>query len=257
MFEFKNTQIEFNYMGLFTTSSPWIHPAAKEETYEIIYVSEGEVHIKEGKRKITLNKGDLVILKPHILHKGFKKSTGSTSFYWVHFYVKNESDIFKADDIFKFDTPSLFKELMHYSHMPHPDTDMAEAVLCHILALILFNQKRASVSRVSENVVEWTRINISRKLTVQKIANNFGYNGEYLSRLTKENFGLSLKQLIDDFLIKKSREYLSNSNYSIKEISNILEFSSPNTFVKFFKYHENISPKKFRDNYTYVHMNKK
>ena len=45
--------------------------------------------------------------------------------------------------------------------------------------------------------------------------------------------------------------------YSVKEISVLLGFSSANAFINFFKYHEKISPKKFRNTYSYMHMNSK
>ena len=44
---------------------------------------------------------------------------------------------------------------------------------------------------------------------------------------------------------------------SVKEISAKLGFTDTDKFVKYFKYHENISPARYRNTYTNTHINKK
>lgn len=247
------TRTNFNYMGLFTSREKWIHPRSCEVTYEIIYVSEGHVHLKEEDREYALEKGDLIVLRPGVEHYGCKH-TENTAFYWIHFSFDKEhpTAVYR-----NFHNSSLFKKLMHYSHMPNCPHHVKNAVLWHILAEISMCEINSNLSSLGQSIFEWTRINVSRNLTVSSIAKHFGYNSEYISRLIKKQYGISLKALIDDFLMDKAKEYLCNQRYSVKEISLLLEFSSANAFINFFKYHENTSPNKFRNTYSYVHMNKK
>ena len=254
MIQINNTKIEFNYMGLFTTKDEWIHPEACEKTFEIIFVTDGTVFIEEEKNQYELRKGDLIVLKPQTVHKGYKTSTGKTSFYWIHFNMNRESEtVIKRD----FSNASVIKELMHYSNMPSCEQYIKDSILMHLLCVISEDISEKTPSALACDIFEWTRINAQNGLTVKAVAEHFGYNCEYISRLIKKQYGTTLKNLIGRFITEKAKNYLNNTKYSVKEISNILGFPSPNTFINFYKYHEKISPNKYRNLYSYTHMNKR
>lgn len=253
MNETKLTKTDFVYMGLFTSREEWSHPHVTESTYEIIYVTEGEVYLREDENEYVLGKGDLIVLRPGIEHYG-SRHTQNTSFYWLHF---SYNEIHPTCVYTNFHSSSLFKKLMHYCHMPNSPHYVKNSILWHILSEISMCKINSIQSSLGQSVFEWTRVNISRTLTVNQVATYFGYNSEYISRLIRKQYGISLKSLIDVFLIDKAKEYLCNMRYSVKEISALLDFSSANAFINFFKYHEKISPKKFRNTYSYMHMNSK
>ena len=254
MIQINNTKIDFVYMGYFTSEGVWIHPIITECTYEIIYVTEGTVYLFENEKKFELKKGDMIILKPHTVHGGYKKSSGKTEFYWLHFNLFG----YHSDTaiITGFSHTSLFKELLHYSSTPQCAQYVKDCILSHILVSISENAEKSEFSQLTAKVFEWVRINAANDLTVGKTAKHFGYNSEHISRLIKKEYGISLKCLIDSFIVKRAQNYLCNTTYSVKEISNLLHFSSPNSFINFYKYHEKQSPNQFRNSYTNMHMNK-
>ena len=254
MIQINDTQIEFTYMGLFTTDEDWIHPQSCESTYEIIYVTNGDVFLAENDTFYDLKKGDIIVLRPGEIHRGYKKSFGKTSFYWIHFKMNKMTKTTVKTD---FSNVSVIKELMHYSHNPNSEQYVKDSLLMHLLSVLSVDIKQDKSSSLAADIFEWTRINAASGLSVQTVADHFGYNCEYVSKLIKREYGITLKKLIDRYIIEKAKNYLNNTSYSIKEISNILGFSSPNTFINFFKYHEEISPSKYKNSYSYTHMNKK
>lgn len=255
MIKYNDTKIEFSSIGLFTTNKEWIHPVKCEITYEIIYVVDGNIHLYEDDNIIDLKKGELIVLSPFKTHGGYKPSTGKTSFYWLHFTMSGDTkDTFTIKG---FSDSYLFKKLLHYNNIPDSDMFIKDSVTCHIIGEINMQTKNSLKNSLAANVLEWTRINTSSKLTVKKCADHFGYNSDYISLLIKKEYKKSLKSIINDYIIRKANEYLLNTDYSIKEISNILEFESPNAFVNYYKYHEHISPSKFRNSYYSTHMNNK
>jgi len=255
MIKYNNTEIEFYSIGLFTTDKEWIHPVICEKTYEIIYVVEGDVHLYEDDKKIDLKKGELVVLSPFKTHGGYKVSKGKTSFYWLH-YTKS-GDIKDTFTLNSFSDSYLFKKLLHYNNIPDADIFLKDSITCHIIGEINMHTQSLKKNSLAANILEWTRINASAELNVKKCAHHFGYNSDYISFLIKKEYKKSLKSIITDYIIKKANEYLLNTSYSIKEISNILEFDNPNAFVNYYKYHEHISPSKFRNSYYSTHMNNK
>lgn len=258
MINVDGNSIEYKYMGFFTTDEEWIHPEITENTYEIIYVTDGNVYLFEGNEEYALSENDLIILKPGTLHGGSKRSYGRTSFYWLHFLFDGDNIPHPSRIIRNFMNYSIFKEMLHHSCNPNSSVYIKEGCLLHILALISESEHRMPTgSTLSHNIFEWTRINAQSGLTVQRIAEHFRYNSEYISRIIKNEYGMSLKSLIDRFIIDKAKSYLANSDYSIKEIASLLGFSQLNTFINFFKYHEKTSPTKYKNRYICTHMNKR
>ena len=92
-------------MGLFKTNSDWIHPTRIIDSYEIIYVLEVSFDIIEEDISYHLEPHNLLILSPHIQHRGFKKTNQPINFFWLHFYCENFNSLelqkLYADQVFK------------------------------------------------------------------------------------------------------------------------------------------------------------
>lgn len=248
--------IIFKGMGLFDTNSEWIHPEKVEITYEIIYVTHGTIYLFEDDVRYVLNKGDLILLKPSHLHGGYEKSIGRTSFYWLHF--SGEIPDCMCGYLQNFSGAGLFRETLHYDNIQNRDLDALRILTEHILLNIKTAHEYTNKNKIAKEVYEWTRINIKAGLTSKQVAENFKYNPEYLSRIIKKEYGVTLKVLIDNLLCDKFENLLLNSTYSVKEISALLEFKGDLTnCINYFKYHKKMSPSQYRKLYSETHMNRK
>ena len=58
MINYNNHYIEYISVGEFYSDRSWIHPERIIDSYEIILVLEGTVHIQEEDKKYTLNKNN-------------------------------------------------------------------------------------------------------------------------------------------------------------------------------------------------------
>ncbi|HEY5586574.1 MAG TPA: AraC family transcriptional regulator [Ruminiclostridium sp.] len=257
----ENLDISYKFSGLFLTNEEWRHPKRKIDTYEIIYMLEGTAFIQEEGTLYILKKGDILILHPDRIHFGYKASSGNISFYWAHFEtsdfsaLKLELDYFSATENYQF--ISLFKQLLHISNTPdYPSysSDLLIALIINEISVAQNSLKNKS-SKLINDVAEWTRINSDKKITVESIADYFGYNADYLSGLFKKTFGTGLKQYINSEKIKLAKNLLITSNYPIKQITNILNWGGENQFINYFKYHEGMSPTKYRNIYINTHFN--
>ena len=248
-----SVKFKTGHAGLFTTDKEWIHPVICEKTYEIIYVTEGTVHLFEGEKTHTLKAGSLIILKPGTVHGGSEKSTGRTSFYWLHFYI----DGIEIKDVLldNFVKGFLFREFLHEKCSPGTNGFFQDSFALYIISEILSAARTPETTALARNVSEYVRINANRRLTVKKVSAHFGYNGEHLSRIVKKASGLTLKELIDSHILSRAKSYLLNTSFSVKEIAALLDYPDPNAFINFFKYHEKKSPTAYRNAYSGVKMN--
>lgn len=253
-----NPNIQFAVAGLFSSEAEWIHPVRTETTYELIYVINGTVHLEEAGTEYTLTSGQLILLRPEIMHAGYRSSC-NVSFYWVHFYA--DTDQFSITDSYfpKFDSAYLFRELLHYCHLPCCPDCQTNSILIRILSEMYFMQycKWAPANQTAEEIYEWIRVNADARLTVSTAAAHFNFSPDHLSRLLLKSFGAGTKAIINKFLLMRAKNLLSNTGKYIKEIAYELGFENGKAFIEYFRYHEGIYPGDYRNRYFKTHMNKK
>ena len=251
-----NEHYTFNYAGLFSSEGEWIHPQRTECTYEIIYVTKGEVFMREEATDIHLRKGDLVLLSPNIMHVGTQKSS-NVSFYWVHFFA--EALPFEKCIFERYGNSHLFKELLHTCNLPKCPEYLVNSILVHILSELfhLCEENKQSYDSTAEKIYEWVRISATAKLKVKHIAEHFGYSSDHISRICKKNYGIGAHDLVNKFLLLRAKELLCNTNKYVKEIAAELGFDDDKSFIGYFKYHEGCFPSEFRNKYGRIHLNNK
>lgn len=84
------------------------------------------------------------------------------------------------------------------------------------------------------------------KITTITLADYVGLHPSYLSRLFKEETGVSITEYILDKKIETAKNMLIYSDYSIAQISNVLAFPNQSYFTKLFHQKTGITPGKFR-----------
>lgn len=71
---------------------------------------------------------------------------------------------------------------------------------------------------------------------------------EYLSRILKSFSGKTVNKWIAEALMREAEIYLRNPDFTIQQISDMLNFSDQSSFGKFFKKHKGVSPLQYRTN---------
>ena len=252
----------YSFAGRFVTDDEWIHPTRIIDTYEALMVTQGEVHLQENGVFHHLHAGDLILLRPGIQHGGTQVSTGRTSFFWAHFTTDSfEKTVLQPGA----HTPaepdrltSAFRCLLHMGNTPGYPPYASDAAMAVLIAEICASQAltASGVSRLAQEIAEWIRNNSEKKLTVHSVAAQFTYHPDYLCTLMKRSFGLGLKEYICEERMKKIKTMLLTTALSVKELSARLNFDSESQFTHYFKYHEGMSPARFRNQYAHTHLNR-
>lgn len=253
MLRIDQTTLNFSNMGLFDSDSEWIHPTVTIDSFELILVVAGEVFLREEETHYHLKKGDLLLLDAGKEHGGSKISVGHTSFYWLHFYTSDVHSIAPFKKLSPVpNAVNVFQKLMH---LQESNPKLAELILAQFL--LECEPPNEYGNKTAHEISEFIRIHANSPLTVTEIAHRFGYSADHLSRLLRREFGYDTKTAI----IKKRMEHIEslliNTNHSIKEVAEQCGFDDENKFVKFFKYHKNLTPSNFRNQYFHIHMNTK
>lgn len=249
--------------GKFLSDGEWIHPKRIIDSFEIIYVVAGLVYIQEEDNKYALSKGEILILQPGKMHFGYEKSLENTSFYWLHFidpdcYVLQNINLYSSFQD-TYDINLHLKEMLHVANTLEYPEYTNNLLLWLILTEIYVRQKEHAKKYIPllNEVCEWIRINSEKKITVKDVAERFGYNEDYITRIFKKNFDMGIKGYINEMKLKAIKNRLISTYDPIKKVSHESGFDNYKDFLKYFKYHENISPMEFRKMYFNTHLNKK
>lgn len=92
------------------------------------------------------------------------------------------------------------------------------------------------------------RLNCRKERGVAFYSSQASLTPKYFSRQIKELSGKTPGTIIEEYTIAEAKTLLSSKKYSVKEVSNLLHFSSSSSFCKYFKAAEGISPGEYMRN---------
>ena len=111
-------------------------------------------------------------------------------------------------------------------------------------------QKKSSIlSKPVTQCVDYIYSNIKERITIADLAAYTGLSESYLSRVFKQNLGVSISDYIREKKIEKATHLLKYSDKPIIDIANYLSFSSQSHFIQIFEGFTGLTPKKYRDRY--------
>ncbi|MEL7564371.1 MAG: PocR ligand-binding domain-containing protein [Dehalobacterium sp.] len=106
--------------------------------------------------------------------------------------------------------------------------------------------KHVKNSHVINLVKQYIRENIFLDLSLELIAQSVYLNPSYLSKLFKENQGITVMDYVSMVRIEEAKKLLDDPKFHINDVSSKLGFADPSYFSKVFKRYEGMSPKQFR-----------
>ena len=235
------------------------------DRFSIEYVYEGYATYILGSKRFKLKPGDIYISFPNtpIYKHPYNKSEFKN--YFVAFIGNNCDEIIQKSNLSKsipiYSCPkedwdkinNLFSQI--YDCVGNNTfTSIAEAnvnllsLFCYLFAKNPNNSitQRKTVSKEIEEIKLYVKNNYYKGISVNKISDHLHLSRPYLSRLFKNNCGISLKKYIDDFCIHKAELLLINTNINISEISSMTGYSNMTVFYRSFKNKTGYSPSDYR-----------
>lgn len=242
------TYFSFEAIGEFYADESWIHPRRVINHYELIVVLSGELNICEGGKEYILKKNEMIILEPGVEHYGIFPSKKVPRFYWFHFTTNLQicGKVFPAEQ--SGDIKAMLRKLLQAASTTRYAkryTDMLGCLITDELRYLFENGAR-DVNALSVQVNEYIHQHYLENITIYDVAEYFGYNADYIGKIYKKDFGMSIKMQLANLKIGYAENLLLTTNKAVKEIAAELNYTDSNAFVKFFEYHKKMSPSRYR-----------
>lgn len=100
--------------------------------------------------------------------------------------------------------------------------------------------------QVINKIRRFIRDNFHRSLTLEEIAGSVFLSTYYVSRIFKEEQGMTIMDYLTKVRLEEAKKLLRNPRYHIDEISERLGYNDPSYFSKVFRRYEGMSPSQFR-----------
>lgn len=168
-----------------------------------------------------------------------------------YIFLQPDKDIQKEilkdiyDIILAYDHKSSFKDIEIKGYLLH----LLSILLTHLLCKKT-DAPYAIQSKHDKRIIKITKYieeHYNEDLSVSQIAEQFHLSSGYLSKYFKQSLNMTVKEYVDSIRIKKARQDLLFSQYSILEISYLHGFPNLKSFIHTFKkiYHD--TPAKYRE----------
>lgn len=259
-------------VGLFVSRGKGQHPDRVIQSYELIYVSSGTLHIQEAGQRYTIQAGNTLLLYPGLLHGGTANYDPGLKFYWLHFRLADSAQG-TAHSIERFEvpkhttvgSPDRLVELFRWFHDEqeagtlNPVTAILVTIM--MLSVVSLGATEEKPSRIQAHLVEHAhqliRTKYATDITTAVVAKHLGCNADYLGRSYKASYGRTIVEAVNHYRIKQAKRLLLDSERNIDGIAMECGFNSTTYFRRVFKAVEGMPPFRFRQLYTRVHVNTK
>lgn len=227
------------------------------EHFLIVYIKEGTGTLLSSREKIPLVPGSILVMFPNekIHYIVEKKSLWSIS--WVGIYgnlvygffdklgITPEKPVFRPENPGRIE--SIFEEIYNNSFSDTPDDRLKMIGLLYEFFFCIMSEGRIKTNKnyINEilNIIEY---NYDKNISIESLAKSVFVNPSYLSRIFKEEKGITLKEYIINKKIERVKELLINDRVSIKMAANSVGITDSLYFSRIFKKKTGMSPSEYR-----------
>ncbi|MFC4698247.1 helix-turn-helix domain-containing protein [Enterococcus aquimarinus] len=91
-------------------------------------------------------------------------------------------------------------------------------------------------------------------ISLESIADQLHYSSNYLSNVFKKEMGWNFTDYLQNYRLTIAKKWLMETDMTVKAISERLQYTNPQNFIRFFKKKENMTPGEYRKQHSNRHQ---
>ena len=266
MFKLVSIDNSFNIRGFFSAirfdwSENFIFNGESHNFWEVVFVESGEVEVTEDENVYTLGESSLIFHAPMEFHR--IKSAGGSSPKGFILSFEAEGDlpeslrggVFSLDPYQSKQYSNICDKLNRFFHETRSSLAGQEvAALLTAFFIDLGTRSAGSNASMTQSAVEYRTLvsymtqNVCENLTLDDIARHNHVSTSYVKLLFKTYAGISPKSYYNQLRTRRATELLG-SGLPSREVSDMMNFSSPNYFSAFYRKNTGLSPSDVKRKY--------
>lgn len=250
-----NSRGQYNYNAYTYSKVRW--KSHFHRNFEFIYLLRGELKICVNESEIDLATGECALILSNQIHSF---DVGENTLVWVAVFsedfvpeftsfIKNKqgkTPLFKLDE----SVETVIKECLILNE---PSFLLRRACLYAICDQYL--QHTAIEERKIKNdllicrVLDYIQSHYTEHITLERVAEHFGYEYHYLSRLLSKSYHVRFRKLVNDYRMEAAMRALKSGELGITEIAMQCGFQSIRSFNDIFLSETGFSPREYRSRF--------
>ncbi len=276
-----NSPLEYGHIKLYQIGdlycdSGYEVPEHEQYCYEISYIVSGKGKFYTGDIGYSLSIGDIHICRPGDIHRVIADINDPFRYFYFGFSFNNYQGVYNEFEHIKkmfdcIDHPVTRDELNIsaqflgvFNEILQPreySPTMVKTYLHQILILTYrnffddwtrqyaYDVLNSGAKHIVYQVINYIDNNLYDIYELPQIADAFGYNYSYLSRVFAEETGLTLQQYFNQKRHQEAIELLKQGNMTITQIGEKLNYQSIHSFSNAFRKMTGMSPAQYQGIY--------
>lgn len=232
--------------------------------YQLLYIAEGRGTLTTASAgRYSISEGDIFLIFPGEWHTYSPNPETGWKEYWIGFkginidsrvsagFFSKHSPIYRVG--YNDTLISLFKEAIQVAKKQEKHFQQLLAGIVNYMLGLAFSIDSNKKLKNSMNLELVNRArafmqeNIETNIEMPEIADHLIISYSSFRHIFKQYTGIAPSQYYLNLKIQRAKDMLKSSSASIKEISYILHFDTPEYFTKLFKKKTGLTPSQFRE----------
>lgn len=269
--EMQGVSVDIDWFRLVSGRQPPNESWHSHSGTEIHFLIDGSIEFDFSSESHILNSGEMIIIPKSQIHRLLNPSNQNYRRYVLNVSAQANEH---AEGQFLFeslsiDNPVIMKIPQNVIDMLQECQDESEQAIVGYVSMIkltllriLFTlvreikhyprtdeiniTKRTFANQMAERIMNYVERNVCNNITVNDISEFMHMSSKHIQRLVQREYKCTVKELVVRFRLQMAKEYLKNTQMSVSEISEIMGFSSEQSFCRFFRNAEGQSPNRYR-----------
>ncbi len=228
------------------THSNWKYLDIKRPYSIIYYIIDGTGYYKIGDKTELFKKGHLYIFPANVPYSLYDDENDKLYQAYVHAFIHPEIKQLVDLDVEKDEfLKTVIGMLRKYiaAEIPQSPNVYTQKITEMLVSYISEIEKENNVA-VYTQVKRYLDKNYVEVFKGEKLSEAFGYSNSQINKIFKDAYNITPNQYCVNLVLKHIVNLL-RSGVPVKEVSNLLDFSSPASFSRFFKTNYGYSPSDF------------
>ncbi|KQC02187.1 AraC family transcriptional regulator [Pedobacter sp. Hv1] len=245
--------------------------------YELIFFAKGNGYLELDQQRIEISDNTIIFISPFQKRKWFLNKEDVDSYFLFFqdsflsnffsdklfsfrlqfFYNKTKPLFIKVNDGLFIQLQNTIQELINEIKAFKSDSEhLIRALLYFILIKLnrVYAEQYLLSSETQNNGIafmfkELLQHEVTKIRNIDYYAQRLGISRITLNKCIKKQFGITVSEMVNEFILFEIKSQLLYTKLNINEISYQLQFSEANHLTRFFKTQTGVSPKEFRNAY--------
>ncbi|GAF63832.1 putative DNA-binding protein [Bacillus sp. TS-2] len=146
---------------------------------------------------------------------------------------------------------SLYEELLSLQTQDEIKSWFKERLIAPLVN-VFKDRRESQFQNLSEQIIDLIHKNYDKEITLEECAAKLHYNANYLSSVFKQETNYTFSEYLTMHRFKLAKKWLIETDMTVKEIADKLQYKNSQNFIRSFKKHEEMTPGQYRQKYKKV-----